>query len=110
MESNYMKFRGKCKELSEQLILEHPDYKLVRGHYDCPIWGQQPHWWCVAPDGMIHDPSAKQFPSGGLGEYIPFNGKVTCAECSKEITEEEARFESNYAFCSDKCLMRFVGL
>ncbi len=108
---DYAKYRGKCKEMSEELCAKDPTLKLVRGHYFCPIWNtDEPHWWCEKEDGTIVDPSAKQFGSKGHGIYTPFNGIVACAECKKEIAEEEARFESNYAFCSTRCHMLFVGL
>jgi hypothetical protein len=110
-EDNYLKFRGKCKELSEAACREDPTLTLVRGHYYCPIWNtEECHWWTTRPDGTIHDPSKLQFPSAGMGIYTPFNGMVTCSECGKELVEKEARFESNYCFCSVKCHMRFVGL
>lgn len=107
---DYLRFRGKCKELAEVAILEDPTLKLVRGHYYCYAHGEQPHWWCEKPDGTIIDPSARQFPSNGNGAYVPFNGIVECAQCGKEMQEDEAHFESNYAFCSTRCNMRFVGL
>lgn len=109
--TNYMQFRGKCKELSEAAVEQDPTLKLVRGHYICPMWGKQPHWWCVKPDGTIVDPSVDQFPTKGIAaDYVPFDGAVKCAECGKTMQEHEARFESNYAFCSTVCKMRFVGL
>lgn len=110
-ETDYLKFRGKCREMSEEACNLDPALTLVRGHYFCPIWGSdEPHWWCVRADGTIHDPTKDQFPSKGLGIYTPFNGFVTCSNCGKELKEENAQFESNYCFCSDACHMRFVGL
>lgn len=108
----YAQFRGKCKELSELACAEDATLTLTRGHYYCPIWGRdEPHWWCVRKDGSVFDPSKGQFPSKGLGIYTPFNGFVPCAECGAEMREEDvACFEGNYAFCSTKCAMRFVGL
>jgi|SRR5665647_377034 len=110
--SDYTEFRGKCKELSEEAIAQDPTLILVRGHYHCPVWGEQPHWWTVKPDGTIFDPSARQFPSKGIGRYIEFDGGLACSNCGKEMkeTDEVAQFESNYAFCSTPCHMRFVGL
>jgi hypothetical protein len=109
--SNYMKFRGRCKELSEDAMLADPTLTLVRGHYWCPIWNtEEAHWWCVKPDGTVVDPSRLQFPSTGHGIYTPFDGHLDCAECGKDVLEEDAVFESNYTFCSVSCLMRFVGL
>lgn len=110
-DSNYAKYRGKCKEMSEAACAADPTLTLVRGHYHCPVWGEQPHWWTVRSDGTVYDPTAPQFPSGGLGEYVPFDGIVPCAECGKEMREEDVRTaEGNYAFCSTACALRFVGL
>ena len=109
--SDYLEFRGRCKELSEAAVSANPELTLVRGHYDCPIWGLQPHWWTVRKDGTVHDPSKRQFPSKGIGEYIPFSGIIECANCGKPMMEDEVgSAEGNYAFCSGECHMRFVGL
>lgn len=111
MSTDYLKFRGKCKELSEAECKANPELTLVRGHYYCPIWNtEEPHWWCEDKHGNVIDPSAKQFPSKGLGVYTPFDGRICCAECGGETTEDEAYFDSNYAFCSSNCYGRFVGL
>ena len=111
MTTDYMKYRGKCKELSEELCKKDNTLVLVRGHYFCPIWNtENQHWWCEKPDGTIVDPTRKQFPSHGHGIYTPFNGYVQCSNCGHEMKEEEGRYESNYVFCSILCHMRFVGL
>lgn len=110
-QSDYLKYRGKCKELSEKLIEENPSFRLVRGHYFCPMWNRdEPHWWTVDPDGVIHDPSKLQFGSKGAGIYTEFNGMVECAECGKETKEEHATIYGNYGFCSSRCYGRFVGI
>lgn len=111
-ESNYLKFRGKCKEFCEQAVSEDPSLTIVRGHYFCPLWNtDEPHWWCVQKDGTIYDPTRLQFPSAGKGIYTSFNGMLECAECGKEFPETpNADIDGNYAFCSTPCHMRFVGL
>lgn len=109
-QSDYEKYRGKCKELSEARIAADPSLMLVRGYYHCPFWGKQPHWWTKGADGTINDPTRDQFPSRGCGEYEEFNGIIECSNCGKEMTEEEAEIEGNYAFCSYKCHGRFVGM
>lgn len=109
----YIKFRGRCKELSEEACMNDPSLTLVRGHYLCPIWRkEEPHWWTVRQDGTIYDPTREQFPSKGAGIYTPFSGMVSCSECGKEIPEEEAYIDGNgnYAFCSYACNGRFVGV
>jgi hypothetical protein len=103
-------YRGKCKQFSEAAVSADPSLTLVRGHYMCPFWGEQPHWWCKKPDGTIFDPTKDQFPSKGAGEYIEFSGLVKCSNCGKEMKEEEAEYESNYCFCSYECHGRFVGV
>ena len=109
--TDYSKFRGKCKQLCDAAIEQDLSLTLVRGHYFCPIWNtEEQHWWTVKTDGSIYDPSARQFPSKGHGIYTPFNGIVVCDQCGKEIPEEEARFESRYAFCSYMCHGNFVGV
>ena len=50
------------------------------------------------------------FQSQGIGEYEEYNGLVECAECGKVMREVDADIEGNYAFCSYRCHMRFVGL
>lgn len=109
-DDDYSKYRGKCKEMSEAAIAADPTLALVRGHYHCPIWGEQAHWWTKKPDGTIVDPTKDQFPSRGIGEYVEFNGRVQCSECGKDMAEEEASYESNYCFCSYECHGRFVGV
>ena len=110
VETDYLKYRGKCKVMCEELLAKDNSLKLVRGHYLCPFWGEQAHWWCVDKTGKIVDPTKLQFPSKGMGEYIEFNGMVQCAECGEEIKEEDADIEGNYAFCSYSCHGRFVGV
>jgi hypothetical protein len=110
IQADYLKFRGKCREYCEAAIAVDPTLTLVRGHYYCPQFGEQPHWWTVRKDGSVFDPTAAQFPSNGAGLYVPFNGLVECAQCGKEMKEAEASFESNYAFCSGQCHARFVGV
>lgn len=111
LQTDYSKYRGKCKELSEAACAANPSLMMIRGHYFCPIWNtQEAHWWCEDKHGNITDPSKNQFPSKGLGEYVAFDGTMECAECGKTLQEHDAVFESSYAFCSTRCLMKFVGL
>lgn len=109
-ESNYAKYRGKCKQMCEESVAEDPSLRIVRGHYWCPVWNtQEAHWWTVRPDGTIFDPTAIQFPSSGAGDYTEFDGMCSCSECGKKVPEAEAETSGNYAFCSYTCHGRFVG-
>jgi len=96
--------------MSEALVKEDPTLRLVRGHYFCPHFGEQAHWWCEKSDGTVVDPTAAQFPSNGSGMYIEFDGNVTCETCGKEMREEEAIMMSRYPVCSDRCAMTLVGI
>lgn len=109
-EDGYRLLAGKCKTICEAIAQADPQWRLVRGHYVCPMWGFRAHWWLVAQDGTIYDPTVFQFPVPRIGDYVEFNGRVECAECGKEMDESEAEFESNYAFCSGRCHGRFVGV
>ena len=111
-ETNYTKFRGKCKEFCDALILERPDLELVRGHYYEPHWSrEEPHWWCVDSEGLIIDPTVKQFPSGGIKEfYTQYSGFSDCEECSKSIPEAEIIMQGRFTVCSTQCAMKLVGL
>jgi hypothetical protein len=109
--SDYLEYRGKCKEMSEAAVAADPTLTLVRGSYMCPIWGEQPHWWTTRPDGSVFDPTARQFPSGGLGVYLPFGGFVECAECGTEMHESKVEHaDGRYVWCSGTCYGRFVGV
>ena len=109
--SNYAKYRGKCKEFCEAACKKDPTLTLVRGHYYDPFWDkEEQHWWTIKEDGTIYDPTRKQFPSGGAGQYIEFGGIITCAECGKHLKETEAHKMGNYLVCSPECAQRLVGL
>jgi hypothetical protein len=109
-ESDYIKYRGKCKEMCQELIAKDPTLTLVRGHYYDAHWGVQPHWWCIKPDGTIVDPTKDQFLTKGTGLYEPFSGNILCEECGKIVPEEKAIIAGNYAVCSNRCALNLVGL
>lgn len=108
--TDYQRYRGKCREMSEAAVRSDPSLTLVRGYYYCPAWGKQAHWWTRRPDGSIYDPTRLQFPSKGNGEYVEFDGWFECSECGKRIREEEdGTVAGNYIFCSNACYGHFVG-
>jgi hypothetical protein len=109
--SNYLKFRGKCKEMSEEAVLHDPSLSLVRGFYYCPIWNKrEQHWWTERIDGTIYDPTKNQFPSAGNGIYEKFDGFFDCEECGKKVIEEEIFVCGNHLYCSSACCAVNVGL
>ena len=107
-QSDYLRYRGKCKEFCLELMKSDPTLTLVRGSYwDC-FWGEQHHWWLTKPDGTIIDPTKDQFPTKGQGEYVPFDGFVICEVCEKRIPEKEAQLYGRYAFCSYEHAMSYL--
>lgn len=73
IEVNVKESYGTCAEHTEAMATAFPELTRVRGHYLCPIWGERAHWWLVNKEGTIIDPTRAQFPSKGLGEYLPWD-------------------------------------
>ena len=106
-----MSVRGKCKEMAEALVSRDTSLTLVRGHYICPLEGKVQHWWAKTRNGEIVDPTKEQFHSSGtVGEYVEFCGIVECECCKMEVKESKAVFYERYGFCSQKCILAFLGL
>jgi hypothetical protein len=99
---------GDCRAKAEMMVKTFPELRLVRGHYHCMIWGQRGHWWCETGDGKTVDPTAAQFPSGGLGVYKEFTGDESelstgrCPNCGEPCYHEKN-------FCSDSCSSAYVA-
>ena len=109
-EDNYRKYRGKCKQMSEEAVAKDPTLTLVRGHYICWSLGKQEHWWTTRKDGSIFDPTVGQFPEPHIGDYIPFDGLTNCEQCGKRIHEDEMQMAGNYPVCSGRCHAKLIGL
>jgi hypothetical protein len=98
---------GKCYDWSCDMADAFPELRLVRGHYYCTAWGERAHWWLVAPDGSIVDPTAEQFPSRGAGEYIELdlNAPVPtgkCLNCGELVYQGDS-------VCSPECYAATVS-
>jgi hypothetical protein len=79
---------GKCADVTQRMAAAFPELKRIRGHYYCVVWGERTHWWLVAPDGTIVDPTKAQFPSKGTGVYAPWHEgdrepSGMCANCGE---------------------------
>jgi hypothetical protein len=108
--SDYLTYRGKCKELAEKAAASDSTLRLVRGYYLCPIWGKQAHWWCQRDDGTAVDTSVKQFPTAGVGaEYVEFDGIFECEYCHKRVEESQAYIHGRHAYCSYECYGHDIG-
>ena len=107
MSDNPNPLRGRCREMSDKAAAADPTLTIVRGWYDDPVWGAQEHWWCKRPDGTIVDPTAAQFPTGGVVSlYREFAGMFPCAECGEEFAEGDGYD----VCCSGECYGRMVGV
>lgn len=79
-EQGYRLLAGKCESVCRAIAAAHPEFRLVRGHYFCPVWNRdRAHWWLEAEDGTVYDPTRDQFPSKGAGTYKEFDGVCTRA-------------------------------
>ena len=98
---------GQCSKATLAMVEDFPELQRIRGHYYCLAWGERAHWWCVAPDGSIVDPTAMQFPSKGTGEYEPWiegtkEPTGMCPECGGYCYDGET-------FCSENCGIAYVA-
>jgi hypothetical protein len=97
---------GECAEVTEAMAAAFPELRRVPGHYYCHTWGERAHWWLVAPDGQIIDPTAQQFPSAGLGEYVEWDGSPLptnpCANCGEPVYDGSA-------VCGEECHRAYVA-
>lgn len=101
---------GQCARATQSMVVVFPELRRVCGHfYDLRI-GEREHWWCVAPDGTIVDPTLIQFPSGRLGAYVeldPNEPRPTgkCPNCGEYIYDGRyvhERCEAEYvAYCNN---------
>jgi hypothetical protein len=98
---------GRCDKLTQQMAESFPELTRVRGHYHCVHWGERAHWWLVAPDGAIVDPTAGQFPSKGRGPYVPWDESQPeptgmCPNCGGSVY-------NGGTVCSDVCAHEFAA-
>lgn len=85
---------GQCEKVTASMLEAFPELTRVRGHYQCPVWGERAHWWLTAPDGSIVDPTVMQFPSRGCGDYEPWDD-------SKELPTGKCMNCGGYAYRSE---------
>lgn len=92
---------GQCAVATKEMVAAFPELRRTRGHYYCVFgWGERAHWWCVTEAGDVVDPTARQFPSVGTGEYAELDPNAPiptgkCPECGELVYENET-------FCSPR--------
>lgn len=103
---------GDCHEATTAMVTAFPELQQVRGHVICPApWGKRAHWWCVAPDGKIIDPTRAQFTAGVLA-YEPYveGDEVrvgTCMNCGEAIWGDPQRASTD--ICSQRCYESYAA-
>lgn len=50
-----------CEDVTLRMKEAFPELIRVRGHYHDIWFGPQPHWWLKTEDGLIVDPTCRQF-------------------------------------------------
>jgi hypothetical protein len=99
---------GDCREVTERMAAQFPELRRVRGFYEDWLWGDREHWWLVAPDGSIVDPTAEQFPTKGRASYREWKEGAKepvgmCPNCGGYI------FEDHGGVCSDLCGKQYAA-
>lgn len=105
IKANVLIAYGQCAAHTKLMQAAFPELTRVRGHYHCPIWGERGHWWLTL-DGEIVDPPARQFPSKGAGEYVPWAEGAPeptgrCPNCGGHC------YDGHYTCCA-KCSLEFM--
>ena len=103
---------GLCASMTEQMAAAFPELTRTRGYFYDPQIGLRAHWWLVHPDGYIVDPTAKQFPSHGIGMYEPYDESQPepighCLNCGELCYEREG--SDAHQICSPECYRAFAA-
>jgi hypothetical protein len=85
IEANVDESFGLCAAWTKRMAEEFPELRRARGHYLDALWGPREHWWLVAPDGSVVDPTKDQLPDK-IGK---------CLECGAYV------YAPRRDFCSD---------
>lgn len=97
--------RGKCDRATKEMVEAFPELRRAAG-FAHVSWGRDQHWWCVAPDGSVVDPTASQFGTRGVLRYEELDlkdpatrGRVPtgrCMDCGDDVYNRDT-------FCSPEC-------
>ena len=91
---------GMCQSATLEMATSFPELKRVRGH----VKHLGPHWWCIAPDGSIIDPTVSQYPYiPDLSQYEEFDESLAetlptgmCMNCGGHLYYQAS-------FCNKSC-------
>jgi hypothetical protein len=101
--------RGKCTEATIAMAAAFPELMRVAGFVYC-AWGRDEHWWCVAPDGTIVDPTVSQFAGPVSYEALDLNDPShvariptgRCPDCGEDTYQ-------GADFCDEGCRGRYMA-
>lgn len=103
--------RGKCAEATTEMVAAFPELRRAAG-FAHVTWGRDQHWWCVAPDGTIVDPTKEQFEFGVVLQYeeLDLDDPETrsrvptgvCPNCGDECYNGDS-------LCSKKCEVSYLA-
>lgn len=105
-----------CKEATAEMVKAFPELTRVAGHVDS-AWGKRAHWWCVAAEGIIVDPTQAQFPESSWLTYEKWEPGMEvrvgkCMNCGAEIWKPVQSLEEDpghHSVCSDSCDAELVA-
>jgi hypothetical protein len=95
--------RGKCRDATNKMVKAFPELRQVCGFVYCD-WGREQHFWCVAPDGRVIDPTKSQYRAVFDYEELDLNKASdrariptgVCMNCGDDVYAGDQT-------CSDHC-------
>lgn len=105
--------RGKCAEATITMVAAFPELRRAAGFVHV-LWPTGPareqHWWCIAPDGTVVDPTRAQFALVFEYEELNLDDPEThkrvptgvCCNCGEDTYEGRE-------VCSDVCSRAYIA-
>lgn len=92
---------NRCADWTSAMVAVFPELTRVRGHVRFVNGARCAHWWCVAPDGSLVDPTLNQFEMP-IETYEPWPEGAPepvghCYWCGADV------FAPRSGACSDEC-------
>lgn len=102
--------RGHCHKATRAMVEAFPELRRAAG-FVFVTWGREEHWWCVAPDSTIVDPTQAQFEAVFEYEELDLDDPKTrervpigkCMNCGDETYPSSLEA----CMCSRECALSF---
>lgn len=103
--------RGQCAAATAWMQQSFPELRRTCGFVTDAREHRAEHWWCVAPDGSIVDPTASQY--FGIETYEEYRAGMPtrvgkCADCGEYIWGVDGSALYGGGFCNEACATRFM--